>query len=252
MTPEVSDLVQRILNEEDWSFARLVEVAGLDPKIDLRHCDLRDLDLCGEDLRGFDLTGADLRGCKINELTIIDDSTILVDAITDWDTSGRQPVHSKMHQIDVAGGSEKRRLLEQLVAEYSSPRHIHQFLRSSIARAKSPSTFFDLLDFFQPRNSYDVRMICERLIDMSLAQVQKTGKKSAVPYSAVSFSSLVKRLSESRNATVMEVYQRYLKKSDDVGRVSLNPNKYEVSDDLKRLIAASQDVAGDEQLATGL
>ena len=51
-----------ILTDASDSFARLVELSGMDKTTALRQADLRRVDFGEDDLSGFDFTGADLRG----------------------------------------------------------------------------------------------------------------------------------------------------------------------------------------------
>src|SRR3954452_2094338 len=51
-----------VLDAPTDSFARLAELAGLDPARDFRGADLRSVDFGTDDLAAFDLSGADLTG----------------------------------------------------------------------------------------------------------------------------------------------------------------------------------------------
>lgn len=69
--------------EESELFQNLAVAAGLDPRTDFRHRDLRALRFAGADLRGFDFSGSDLRGTGLRLADRIDIRTKFSDALID-------------------------------------------------------------------------------------------------------------------------------------------------------------------------
>lgn len=232
------DKIKSILDCQDWSFNALLSVSCLIPSMDFRFGDFRSLDLRGADLRGIDFTGSDLRGCLIDSKTIIDETTILIQTEIDWINEEKQPIHEAMLRIENASSSKNRRTaLTTLVSQYTSPVHTHKYLKSLLDRTKVMDAFFDVADFFEPLSHEDNHIISDGVIRFALSSVKRNIHKSAQPLSTSSFSTFLRRLSESNNVTLLSGYARYLDESNLVGRVSINPNKYEVSDDLKRLVS---------------
>lgn len=230
--------IRSILDCQDWSFNALLSVSGLNPSIDFRFGDFQSLDMRGADLRGIDFTDSDLRGCLIDSKTIIDETTILIRSETDWINEEKQPIHEAMLRIENASSSKNRRTaLSTLVSQYTSPVHTHKYLKSLLDRTKAMDAFFDVADFFKPLSHEDSNIISDGAIRFALSSVKRNAHKSAQPLSTTSFSSFLRRLSESNNTTLQSGYARYLESSNLIGRVSINPNKYEVSDDLKRLVS---------------
>lgn len=72
------------------NFIRLIDLLGLDRKVDLRHRDFSGVDFSDCDLRGCDFTGSDLRGTT-GRNAIWDDTTILASADLDRSMFGPQP-----------------------------------------------------------------------------------------------------------------------------------------------------------------
>src|SRR5882762_4186563 len=62
--PATISRLQDVLSADGQCVDRLVEIAGLDPRRDLRFADLQGVDFSGSTLIGWDLTGADLQGAK--------------------------------------------------------------------------------------------------------------------------------------------------------------------------------------------
>src|SRR5262245_823644 len=60
---EWSEMVRRVAETWTEDFAALVNIAGLDPKTELRFGDFSGVSFRDSDLRGFDFSGAKLHGC---------------------------------------------------------------------------------------------------------------------------------------------------------------------------------------------
>lgn len=67
LTEEQRERVRAIRAAQGLGFAAQIAAAGLDPKSDFRHANLRGVDFAGADLRGFDFTGADLSGADLSK-----------------------------------------------------------------------------------------------------------------------------------------------------------------------------------------
>lgn len=231
--------ISGILKSADWSFSHLVEISGLNPKIDFRFGDFSNLDLRGQNLTGFDFTGSDLRGCLIDKYTIIDGTTILQNSDTDWLHQDRIPIHEKMFEVSAARNTiDRRAALDELVSQYTSPTHTRLYLRRLIEKTSSADEFFDILDYFTPENSDDKSAISDTLIKILLKGARRKNRNSVEVFSASSFSSFISRIAVSNNPYIQERYTAFLNNSVTRGKISLNPNKYEVSEDLKNLISA--------------
>ncbi len=65
--PKDVEAAERLIDEaETDDFAKLIKIAGLDPKQHLRFADWSGVDFSGCDLRGFDFTAARLNGCRFD------------------------------------------------------------------------------------------------------------------------------------------------------------------------------------------
>ena len=58
------ELARKVVGADTDEFCKLIELAGLDPRCDLRFQDFSGCDFSGCDLRGFDFTAARLNGCR--------------------------------------------------------------------------------------------------------------------------------------------------------------------------------------------
>lgn len=236
---EALGAISRVMRSADWSFNNLVHVSGLRPNFDFRHTDLRGLDLRGADLRGFDFTGADLRECIKNDNTIIDESTILTDADIDWILQERTPIVEKMFQVEKATSPiERRKHLAELVTQYTSDRHVHLYVRNLIESTNSVDALFDYLDVFQAETADDKAAISTNIIRIILKTLRIRKDRRSGSTSLIAYNNLLKRIQESGNSFVRDSYSEFLQNRASAGRVSLNPSKYEVTEDTERLIGA--------------
>ncbi|WP_342070432.1 pentapeptide repeat-containing protein [Yoonia algicola] len=168
------DALHAILRSEDASFVVLLGLSGLDPKRDFRFGDFSGLDMRGVDLRDFNFSGSDLRGCLIDGDTIIDSTTILVDAEIDWVFESKPQIVEKMLEVENAQGSAaRRRALTELETQFQSPSHTHQYLKNTLDNTRSIDTFFDVLDYFKAREEADKAIISKGLIKFGLESVRK-------------------------------------------------------------------------------
>jgi hypothetical protein len=67
---EIGRKIRAVVTAPTDDFSSLVEVAGLDPKRDLRFHDWSGVSFANQDLRGFDFTGARLVGCNFENARI--------------------------------------------------------------------------------------------------------------------------------------------------------------------------------------
>lgn len=238
---QTKDAVKSILNSEDTSFQALLELSGLDPQKDFRFGDFSGFDMRGVDLRNFNFSGSDLRGCLIDEGTIIDSTTILVDAELDWIFESKPQIVEKMLEVENARGSAARRkALTELETQFQSPSHTHQYLKNILSRTRSIDIFFDVLDYFTAREKEDGDVIARGLVKFGLESVRKKKGTSKLGPSAIGMSRFLERVQESSNSFTKQVFSSYLTQAMDRGRVSINPNKYEVSDELEKFIEIAE------------
>lgn len=239
ISQEATSAISRVAQSDDWSFNALVELSALDPSRDFRYTDLRGLDLRFADLRGFDFTGADLRECLKNEETQIDETTTFTGADLDWLHENETPIVDKMFQIENEISPKKRqRLLVELCTQYRSERHTQRYLRNLVNNTDSVETLFDLLDFFEPKSPLEKVDVSTTIVKFALKTIKLRGSRSAIPHSTSNFARFIERIEESSNLFVGECFANYLENRVDRGRVSLNPTKYEVSEDFQALIGA--------------
>ncbi|MEM9358775.1 MAG: pentapeptide repeat-containing protein [Pseudomonadota bacterium] len=123
----------------------MVDLAGLDPSVDLKFSNLRWVDFRNADLRNYNFTGADLRSAIKNNNTVIDESTIFDGADVDWIDEEAVPIVLKMQEVAAAPHSQARRkALSELVADFGQTRHVVLYLMAALEGAK---TFEEVLDF---------------------------------------------------------------------------------------------------------
>lgn len=131
------DAIQRVSNSEEMRFHQVVGLVGLDPSCDFRFANLRRVDFRGADLRGFDFTGADLRFSVRDSATVVDNSTIFVDAQEMWvDVELRTPTVDLMLAVERATSSiERKRAIESLFGDAPEPRaHQQVGARTDLSR----------------------------------------------------------------------------------------------------------------------
>lgn len=144
LTLEELEAIDRVFASDSPRFDFLVDLAGLDPKRDFTFSDLRRLNMCGADLRGFDFTGSDLRHCAKNANTLIDHTTTLTDAATDWIELEALPIVMKMQEIEAAKGSDRRlELLNELVGEFGKSTHVVTYMVAAATNAVALDEFID-------------------------------------------------------------------------------------------------------------
>ena len=71
--------IKNILEADTSEFRQLVQIAGLDPKLNFKNVELNGVPLAGQDLRGFDFSGANLCETGIED-SQYDCSTIFTSA----------------------------------------------------------------------------------------------------------------------------------------------------------------------------
>jgi hypothetical protein len=171
-------------------FDKLVSLAGLDPSSDFQFSDLRSLDLRGSDLRGFDFTGSDLRYCLISDATMIDDTTILDEAMIDWIDAKALPIVQKMQEIEVASSQQRRQqLLAELIAEHGRTDHVVTYMIRAAGNATEVGQFLDFVSQL-PRglNEEQLNMIQhsgKRLIRKKLGQAKSRTRRDKTAILAV-------------------------------------------------------------------
>jgi formylglycine-generating enzyme required for sulfatase activity len=66
LSPDIADKVKEVMRAVDADFAKLAEIAKLDPRRHFQGADLRDVNFGTDDLSGFDFRCADLRGADLS------------------------------------------------------------------------------------------------------------------------------------------------------------------------------------------
>lgn len=209
LTPEELEAIDLVSNSDNPRFDLLVKLSGLDPKHDFTHSDLRRLNMCGADLRGFDFTGSDLRQCAKNANTKIDDSTILVDATTDWIELDALPIVVKMQEVEVASGSEKRSAaLNELVGEFGKSPHVVTYMVAAAARADSLDEFIDFAMFLPPNVSTEqaqkLRQAAAKLLKKKLARSKSRTRRDTTTIFAL--ENIAARLRESKGSLAAQIF----------------------------------------------
>jgi hypothetical protein len=240
------NLMFEIERTDDWSFGNLVIISGLDPEVDFRFLDLAGLDLRGEDLRGFNFSGSDLRGCLRNSKTVIDETTVFMDAKLAWLDVDEPQIVTVMAEVEGSRDhSSRRRKLSKLSSDFRSPNHVRIYLRNLIDTTRSVDAFFDYLDFFEPMNAEDVQTVASGLTRFSELSVKQAGRtRRYLSPSVTSFRRLLDRISESSNPIAQDAFNRYLKKLDAEGRTDRNSNHDMTDRDFSKLMVSISEAGG--------
>lgn len=176
LNEEEYEAIARVLQSNVLRFDKLVEIAGLNPAEDFTHTDLRNINFCGADLRGFDFTGSDLRGSTSDERTLIDDTTILNGAKTDWIAASDIQMVQLMQEVQAAASSPLRRAaLETLEQKYGKTEHVIEFVVNAAREAPSTQAFLDYADFL-PSNLPAHRRV--QVIDAGVRALKRKFAKS--------------------------------------------------------------------------
>lgn len=67
---KIADRVSAVLEAKTNSFVALVRIAGLDPKVSFRFCNLSGVDFSSEDIRSYNFEGASLHQCKFDNALV--------------------------------------------------------------------------------------------------------------------------------------------------------------------------------------
>jgi hypothetical protein len=108
------------------TFTELMEIAGLDPKRDLRDADLSGVDFAGCDLRGYDFSGAVLTGASFRG------------AIVDYAVFERADLTGVVWPIDRMPGSAERSPILHRPAIHARQREIVQVLIKALQNTGAP------------------------------------------------------------------------------------------------------------------
>lgn len=136
--------VENVISSEGFSFSILLEASGLDPTRDLRFQDFSGVDFRNTDMRGFDLTGADLRLALRNDTTLIDDTTDLTDAKTNWLIG---PSDEDMARVEL---SKEPTSLSSPKARQATNIQLEQWIRRA-GNLRKLMDVFEHMDFFDRR-----------------------------------------------------------------------------------------------------
>lgn len=194
---------------QEHHFDQLVLIAGLNPKVDLRHANLRMVDFRAADLRGFDFTGADLRYSTRDDSTIIDDSTILSNALIEWITEEEVPIVDRMLEAQAAVSTHsRRRALQDLTDNHSSSNHINKYLVRSIETAGNLEAALDFCDFLigplSPDIMHSVSLKITGLLVKKRSEILRRTRRKGTTGLAV--EKLIEQLSRSESAALQKFY----------------------------------------------
>lgn len=201
--------IDKVLASDTSRFDILVSLSGLDPQCDFRFSDLRRLNFCGADLRGFNFTGSDLRQSVRNGNTLIDETTILEDALIEWVEIDALPIVMKMQEVEAASGSKKRQeLLNQLTTEFGRTTHVVTYMTSAASRTKTLEDFLDFALFLPQELSESqaasLRSTAQRLLRKKLAQSRNRTRRDKTTIFAI--EGISERLRNSPDSLAERIY----------------------------------------------
>lgn len=209
LTMEEQRAIEEVLASDTPRFDLLVQLEGLDPRIDFTYSDLRMVNLCGADLRGFDFTGSDLTRAVRNKETLIDETTILTKARIEWIEIEALPIVAKMQEVEAVSGSDKRQqLLNEMIAEFGRTKHVVIYMISAAERAM---TLEDFLDFalFLPQvltrgQANTLRVTAQKLLKRKLAQSKSRTRRDKTAIFAI--TNISEKLQLSRGSLAERIY----------------------------------------------
>jgi hypothetical protein len=210
LTDDELSSIAKVMDSNISRFDRLVELAKLDRSCDFRDSDLRGLDFCGADLRGFDFTRSDLRGCLRSPDTVIDDTTIFLDARVDWIEVSDPSVVEQMRKIGGATSSDQRNeLIQELIHRNDLTDHVVQFLVFSAEKSELLDEFLDYISFIPPSIDHHYKEKLSRngvkLVDRKLSQTRNRSGKGR--NSVVSVELIVQRLAHAKQSIAGIVFE---------------------------------------------
>ena len=203
------EAIEQVLTSENPRFDLLVKLSGLNPRSDFKYSDLRRLNFCGADLRGFDFSGADLRQSVRNSSTLIDETTVLDNALVDWIEIEALPIVMKMQKIESASSSERRQqLLGDLTTEFGRTTHVITYMVSAAARAKTLDEFLDFCLYLPQSLTRDqsetLRPVALKLLKRKIAESKRrTGREKTAIFA---LDKIVEKLQFSNNSLAERVY----------------------------------------------
>lgn len=200
LTSEELVAIDAVHQSNSNRFDILVRFAGLDPRKDFRFSRLCRLDLRGADLREFDFTGSDLRQSVVDAKTIIDKSTILVDAQVDWIQAEALPIVQQMQEIEAASSSERRlALIHEMVGKHGRTDHVVAYMVRAATAAKEIDTFLDFTTNLPTEiRSEQIDQLGRhgaKLLEKKFKKAQSRTRRNATVKFAV--EPIIKRLRES-------------------------------------------------------
>lgn len=207
LTDEERQAIDRLLSTREVRFDKLIELAGMDPKEDLRHSNLRGVNFCGANLRGFDLTGCDLRNAIRNKSTTIDETTILTGALVRWVDEEDIPIVEMMHSVQAASGSNERiERLGNLQRQFGRTHHVLEFVVNIAVEARDIEVYLDFLEFLPRDLSGPLanRLIDAgvKLIERKLAQTRQRTRRKTTTIFAI--GPIYNRLQQAENSFALK------------------------------------------------
>lgn len=197
------DAIERVLASRDIRFDKLVAIAGLDPKKDFTHSDLRGLNFCGADVRDYNFSCSDLRDIAIDANTQIDQTTILTGAKVRWIDEGDLQIVEVMASVQRSSNRKERlRSLSELAKRFGKTDHVVQFVVNAASETDDLDCFLDFLDFLPPKlDQNHVELLVaqgEKTLRKKLSKAQsRTGRSKTKIFTVESIIKHLERSSES-------------------------------------------------------
>lgn len=209
LTHKELEAIELVSKSGNPRFDLLVKLSGLNPKQDFTFSDLQRLNMCGADLRGFDFTGSDLRHCAKNANTLIDESTILADTVTDWIELEALPIVTKMQEVQTATVSEKRMaILNELVGEFGKTTHVVTYMVTAASNANALDEFIDFAMFLPSEltegQAGRLRQTAEKLLKKKLSLSKSRTRREGTTLFAL--ENIAARLKESEGTLASKMF----------------------------------------------
>jgi uncharacterized protein YjbI with pentapeptide repeats len=202
-----SRAIDAVFSSKVLRFDKLVKLSGLNKSADFKYANLANLDFRGADLRGFDFSGSDLRNCAIDSETLIDNTTILDEALIGWIEYDDLSLVRKMLDVERSVSAASRQdLLREIILKHGRSEHVIKYM---VAAATSANELDIFLDFFTQFPS-----------DISTSQLSSL-QKSAIKLLNRKFNQARKRTGRESTAifAVDAIMSRLENSPGDLGRL---------------------------------
>ena len=207
----VIETLEKVDNSESSVFSELIEIAGLDPSVDLIGANFSNFDFRGSNLSGYNFSKCEMLNCIKDETTVISPQTVFPPEAT-FLTERQIQVHERMLAIQSTEGTQRKRLVKQLIEEVGETRHTRAFLISQAKKATSWSELFDYLDFLTdfPTEADELK-VKDKLYELIQKSFrQRRSQSSSKRGGQIRLSNIIARMEISANPlaeNILEVYQ---------------------------------------------